>query len=126
MDLLKSARFLVLPSECYETFGIVIAESYACGVPVIASRLGSLGEIVEDGQTGLSFRAGDDAELAQKISWAWQNPELMLDMGLKARAKYEANYSADRNYRLLMDIYEDAVASKAASKQKEHKLLGQS
>jgi len=50
--LMKGARFLVFPSEWYETFGRVVVEAFACGVPVVASRLGAMEEIVGDKRTG--------------------------------------------------------------------------
>ncbi len=65
---MKSARLLIFPSEWYETFGRVIAEAFACGVPVVASRLGAMRELVEDGRTGLHFTPGDAADLAAKIA----------------------------------------------------------
>ena len=49
MALMRGARCVVFPSEWYETFGRVTAEAYAAGVPVVASRLGAMAEIVEDG-----------------------------------------------------------------------------
>jgi glycosyltransferase involved in cell wall biosynthesis len=112
--LLKGARFLLMPSQCYETFGIAVAEAYACGVPVIASALGSIGEIVDNGHTGLCFRPGDSAELAEKIAWAWDHPEIMAAMGQAARARYEAQYTAARNYTMLMDIYRAAIGAREA------------
>jgi glycosyltransferase involved in cell wall biosynthesis len=107
---IKQARFLVLPSECYETFGLVAIEAFACGVPVIASRLGAMEEIVEDGRTGLGFTPGDPEDLAAKVEWAWTHPKEMEAMGRAARAEYEAKYTADRDYQTLMEIYERAIA----------------
>lgn len=104
--VMKSARFLVFPSECYEGFPLTIAEAFACGVPVIASRLGAMQEIVEDGRTGLHFTPGDAEDLAAKVEWAWTHPDEMHEMGRAARAEYEAKYTAERNYQMLMQIYE--------------------
>jgi glycosyltransferase involved in cell wall biosynthesis len=106
---MNRSRFLVFPSECYETFGRVAAEASACGVPVIASRLGAMEEIVADGRTGLHFTPGDAADLAAKAEWAWAHPEEMAAMGRAARAEYEAKYTAERNYEMLMEIYERVV-----------------
>jgi glycosyltransferase involved in cell wall biosynthesis len=106
MPLMKRTRFLIFPSEWYETFGLVAAEAFACGVPVIASRLGAMQEIVADGRTGLHFTAGDADDLAAKVEWAWTHPEEMQAMGRAARAEYEAKYTAERNYEMLMSIYE--------------------
>lgn len=106
------ARFLVFPSIWYEGFPMTIAEAYACGVPVIASRLGSMAEIVRDGVTGLHFEAGSAADLAAKVMWAWSHPEEMTRMGRAARAEYEAKYTPERNYEMLMEIYRRAIAVK--------------
>lgn len=110
MSLIKNARFLVWPSEgYYETFGLVAIEAFACGVPVIASNIGVMPEIVEDGRTGLLFNPGDPEDLAAKVEWAWTHPEAMKEMGKEARREYEEKYTAERNYPMLMDIYYRAV-----------------
>jgi glycosyltransferase involved in cell wall biosynthesis len=102
---MKRSSFLVFPSEWYETFGRVAAEAFACGVPVIASRLGAMEEIVADGRTGLHFTPGDADDLAAKVEWAWTHPVEMAAMGGAARAEYEAKYTTERNYTMLMNIY---------------------
>jgi len=110
--LLKGARFLVWPSGgYYEAFGLVAIEAFACGVPVIASGLGAMAEIVTDGRTGLHFTHGDAADLAAKVDWAWAHSKEMETMGREARAEYEAKYTAERNYQILMNIYQRAMAS---------------
>jgi glycosyltransferase involved in cell wall biosynthesis len=110
---LKNARFLVMPSLWYETFGMVIVEAFACGVPVICSRLGAMRELVRDQVTGLHFTPGDSENLAQKLEWAWNNPAELAAMGREARRQYEENYTADRNYEMLMQIYERTIQSHA-------------
>jgi glycosyltransferase involved in cell wall biosynthesis len=111
-DALKGSRFLVWPSEGYsETFGLVAVEAFACGVPVIGSRLGVMAKVVDDGRTGLHFTAGDAGDLAAKVEWAWNHPEEMESMGRAARAEYEAKYTAERNYKMLMDIYQGVIAA---------------
>jgi len=109
VSLLQGACFLVLPSVCYENFPLTIAEAFACGVPVIASRLGAIAEIVADGKTGLHFTAGDEADLAAKVEWAWTHAKEMEEMGRAARREYEAKYTAGKNYEMLMEIYERAL-----------------
>jgi glycosyltransferase involved in cell wall biosynthesis len=109
-EVLRRARFLIFPSECYETFGCVLTESFAFGVPAIVSRLGSMKEIVQDGVSGLHFNPGDADDLAAKVLWAWAHPMEMQAMGRNARTKYEAKYSAERNYKLLMEIYNHVLA----------------
>jgi glycosyltransferase involved in cell wall biosynthesis len=86
-----------------------IVEAFACGVPVLCSRLGSLAEIVEDRRSGLHFHPGDSADLARQVQWAWHQPLELEHMGRTARAKYESDYTAEKNYSLLMKIYEQAL-----------------
>lgn len=108
--LMGNARFLVWPTQgYYETFGLVAIEAFAFGVPVIASRTGAMVEIVEDGRTGLHFTAGDADDLAAKVEWGWSHPDEMKIMGRQARAEYEAKYTADRNYEMLINIYQHAI-----------------
>jgi glycosyltransferase involved in cell wall biosynthesis len=105
---MKRARFLVFPSEWYEGLPLTIAEAFACGVPVVASRIGSMVELVEDGRTGLHFTPGDAVDLATKVEWAWTHPKEMEEMGHAARREYEAKYTSEQNYAALMRIYETA------------------
>jgi glycosyltransferase involved in cell wall biosynthesis len=70
-------------------------------------------EIVTDGRTGLHFTPGDADDLAAKVEWAWAHPEEMAAMGRAARAEYEAKYTAERNYEMLMEIYTKAIAARA-------------
>lgn len=112
IELLSRARFLVAPSTCYETFGLVGIEAFSCGTPVIASRRGSFGELVKDGVTGLLFTPGDARDLASKIEWARAHPDAMLEMGRAARAEYLARYTSQRNYQMLMQIYEEAITGR--------------
>jgi glycosyltransferase involved in cell wall biosynthesis len=108
-ELLRGARYLVAPSTCYESFGLALIEAFACGTPVIASRHGAFAELVEDGVNGLLFSPGDAHDLAEKIAWAKDHPERMLEMGRAARRDYEARYTSQRNYEMLVSIYEDAI-----------------
>lgn len=113
--IMAGARFLVMPSVWYEGFPMTVVEAYACGLPVIASRIGSLAEIVEDGVTGLHFNPGDAKDLATKVEWAWTHPEEMEEMGRAARREFEAKYMAERNYQTLMRIYATAAAMEAST-----------
>lgn len=109
LALMKGARCLVFPSEWYECFPVTIAEAFACGAPVIASRLGAMAEVVEDGRMGLHFTPGDPEDLAAKVEWAWRHPREMVEMGREARQEYEEKYTAEQNYRKLMEIYQIAM-----------------
>lgn len=109
----KGARFQITPSLWYEGFPMVIVEAFACGVPVLCSRLGGMEEIVADGKTGLHFNAGDARDIECKVEWAWKHPDELAEMGRSARRKYETDYTAEKNYSLLMQIYEQTVAAYA-------------
>jgi len=108
---INNARFLVFSSEWYENFPVTIAEAFACRTPVIASRMGAMQEIVSDHGTGLFFAPGDPEDLAQKVEWAWNHPDEMQAMGIAARQEYEAKYTAEKNYPMLMEIYQRAIDS---------------
>jgi glycosyltransferase involved in cell wall biosynthesis len=70
-------------------------------------------EIVEDRRTGLHFIPGDAQDLAAKVEWAWIHPKEMEVMGSLARAEYQAKYTAEKNYPLLMAIYRQVQAAKS-------------
>ncbi len=109
LALMKDARALVFPSVWYEGFPMVIGEAYAVGLPVIASNLGSMSSLIRHRQTGLHFRPGDPKDLAAQVEQVFARPTELARMRGEARAEFEAKYTAERNYRLLMDIYQKAV-----------------
>lgn len=106
--LLKNARFLVFPSECYENFSVTLVEAFACGVPVLAARLGSTAEIVEDGRTGKLFIPGSPDDLAAQANWLWSHAGETAQMSQEARTEYLAKYTAQQNYQRLVEIYNAA------------------
>jgi glycosyltransferase involved in cell wall biosynthesis len=114
VEMVKGARFTIVPSTWYEGFPMCIVESFACGTPVLCSRLGGMSEIVNDQVTGLHFNPSDPQDLAKKVQWAWNHPLELACMGRMARRKYEADYTAEKNYSLLMEIYEQAIAACAS------------
>lgn len=106
---MQRAAYLVMPSIWYENFPRTLVEAFACGLPVIASRLGAMAELIEHGVTGLLFEPGNAQDLADKLQWADSNPQEMLTMGKAARSEYEAKYTSAINFKQLMDIYQDAI-----------------
>jgi glycosyltransferase involved in cell wall biosynthesis len=109
LDLVRNADFIVMPSTWYEGFPMVLVEAFACGTPALVSRLGSMKEIVEDGVTGLHFEAGNSQDLAEKAQWLIDNLERTREMGQNARNEYLAKYTPEKNYEVLMDIYQQAI-----------------
>ena len=113
-EAIKGAKFLILPSECYENFPVTVAEAFACGTPVICSRHGATQEIVTDSRTGLHFAPGNPDDLAQKVEWASTHPRRMAEMGKEARREYESRYTSEKNYSLLMEIYRRVLTAGCA------------
>lgn len=106
---MRKASYLILPSVWYEAFPRVLVESFAHGLPIIASRIGALAELIEEGETGLLFSPGSATELAECLNWAECNPEAMVEMGLRAQNRYKSLYSPSVNYEQLMKIYREAI-----------------
>lgn len=106
---MRNAACLVMPSLWYENFPRTLVEAYACGLPVVASRLGAMAELVVEGKTGLLFEPGNAADLALTLEWAERHPEEMRRMGATARRLYESRYTPEANFRQLTAIYEDAI-----------------
>jgi glycosyltransferase involved in cell wall biosynthesis len=104
-DILKKAMFLVFPTECYESFPYVLIESFSLGIPVIASRVGGLHEIIEEGENGLFFKPGNTKELIDKMLILIRNRDLLLSMRIKARERAERKYSEEQGYKKLIKIY---------------------
>lgn len=106
------AAYLVMPSIWYENFPRTLVEAFACGLPVIASRMGAMAELIHDEYTGLLFDPGDPNDLANKLKWADSHPEAMQKMGIEARWEYEHKYTSAINFKQLIAIYEDAIQTK--------------
>ena len=108
-SLMRGARVLIFPSLWYECSPMTIIEALACGLPVIASDIGSIPEYVTHLSSGLLFQPGDVKDLVQKVLWAFEHPEGLRGMRLAARREYEQKYTPERNYKILMDVYAMAL-----------------
>jgi len=104
-DLLCDCLCVVVPSECYETFGMVVLEAYAAGKPVIGSDLGSLPFVIEDGNSGLLFRCGNAEELADKARYLISDSTARQRMGKHGRRLVETRYSPAEGYKALMQVF---------------------
>ena len=106
---MQGAKFLIVPSTCYENFPRIFSEAYARGIPIIASRLGSMQHLVVEGKTGLTFEAGNHEDLTTKIRWAMDHPKELEQTSREAHRVFEEQYTAPKNYALLMDIYQKTL-----------------
>ncbi len=103
--LLRGARLLVFPSEWPEGLPMSLIEAFACGLPVVAARIGAAASIVEHGVTGRHFQPGDAADLAAQVGWMLDHPGEYAAMRGAARRTYLERYTAESNITQLLNIY---------------------
>jgi glycosyltransferase involved in cell wall biosynthesis len=113
--ILARARAMVLPSLYFECFPMNVLEAFAGGRPMIASRHGALGELVRNGELGLTALPGDAAALGGAIAQLLQDGSLADRLGRQARAEYLERYTDEQNARILFGIYDIARQSRGAN-----------
>ncbi|MFD4318729.1 glycosyltransferase family 4 protein [Streptomyces sp. NPDC058548] len=101
---------VLAPSLAMETFGLVVAEAMAAGVPAVAAAHGAFVELVEDGVTGLLHTPGDPASLASRIRRITAEPDRNREMGEAARRRYEKGFSPSVGLERLLEEYRTAIA----------------
>ncbi len=114
-SLMRKARLLLIPSVCFEGQPLVVAEAFSAGLPIAASRIGSLETLIEENSNGLLFETGNPQALAETVRHFAANPVREPAMRRRARETYEALYRPDANLKMLLAIYEDACAQRAAT-----------
>jgi len=112
--LMADARAVIVPSVCYESQSRVVVEAYAAGVPVIASRIGGLPEIVTDGETGVTVEPGDGQGWAAATKLL-SDDDVSIRYGLAAYARWRADFSPERGLAMLESAYAEALEEKARS-----------
>ena len=112
-DLMSRARAVIVPSAWEETFGLVVVEAMAVGVPPVASDHGSFVELITPGVDGALFRPGDPAALALVLADVEAHPERYEAYGEQARKTYEQQFNPERNLEQLLEIYRFAIANPA-------------
>jgi glycosyltransferase involved in cell wall biosynthesis len=108
-EAMRRAKILVLPSISYDNMPVCVVEAFASGLPVIATRLGSLPEIVEDGVTGRLVAPADPTALREATTELLSDPQRLAAMSIAARRRYESHYSPERHLGQLLGIYKDAM-----------------
>jgi glycosyltransferase involved in cell wall biosynthesis len=109
---LKKCKALVFPSVWYEGFPMTILEAFSTGTPVITSKLGGMAEIVDDEKNGLHFQPGSSTDLVEKVKLLLSDSRLSIKLGNQARQDYLDKYTPEKNYNLLLNIYEKAISAK--------------
>ena len=107
-EALQTSDCLVLPSYA-EGLPMVVLEAMAYGLPVIATRVGAIPEVLTDGQEGFLIEPADVKALADRMLRVAGDPELRRRMGLDARRVAEARFSLDAMVDRIMDIYTDIL-----------------
>lgn len=110
-NVISRARFCVLPSLWPENCPMTILEAFSLKKTVIASNIGGIPEIVEDGKNGLLFEAGDSNELTEKILFLWNNPKLSIKIGGAGRRTVADSFGPEKHYRRLTMIYKKSINS---------------
>jgi len=108
----SAADVLIMPSH-YESFGMVALEAMACGTPVVASQVGGLAFLVQDGQTGFAVPNGDVPALSDRLTRLLTDSALRETLGLQAAA-YARQYSWENIVDRLLAVYENVLSFKTA------------
>ena len=107
--LMRRAACLIVPSKCDEMFPMVIAEAFALGLPVVASRTPALETLIQSRQSGLLFPIGDSKLLADSVAEIVRDHDVRVAMSAECRRQYAATMSPTATFEALMDIYRSAV-----------------
>ena len=99
----------------YESFGMVALEAMSCGTPVIASEVGGLGYLVQDGVTGYTVPDSDPAAIRNKLTVLLGNSPLRVEMGERAAA-YAKDYDWAKIAGAMLSLYEEAVQEQRADR----------
>lgn len=108
-DLFRSSDICAFPSTWQEPFGLGAIEAMACSLPVVASKVGALPEIVDDGNTGFLVDPGDHLALAESLTKLIESPSLRLSMGEKARRRVLEIFSIENHLKGLASFYESIL-----------------
>lgn len=114
-EILRNAFCLILPSEWYENFPVTALEGFMASKPVVASRMGGLPYIVEEGKSGLLFEAGQANELAQRVQYLVAHPTEAESMGRRGRSLVETKYGPEEGYKNLMGIFSQVRGKQVAA-----------
>jgi glycosyltransferase involved in cell wall biosynthesis len=109
--VISSMEVLVQPSLT-ESFGLAVAEGLACGVPVVASRVGGLPELVKDGQHGFLVEPKSPEAIAERVLWLLDNKEEAEKMGQQGREFVSEHFDINTTVQKYLDLYRDLIEHK--------------
>ena len=108
-DRMAKAQFIIIASNWYECFPRTILEAFSMSTPVLSSNIGNMKNIIKDNKTGVFFEAGNPTDLREKAKYLFENPIKTYLMGKNAYSEYKMHYTAQKNYEMLMSIYEKSI-----------------
>jgi len=106
---IQGAQFMVMASQWYEGFPMVLVEALACGTPALVTKLGGMAEIIDHEQNGLHFELGNKSDFIDCVNRLSSEPEWCKTLGENGRKKYESLYTPEKNYQQLNQIYLEAI-----------------
>ena len=107
--IIANCRFSILPTEWPETFGLTVLETFMKGRPVVASRIGGVQEVIDEGIDGCFFEAGNVDGLCNSIESLWMNPDNCMEMGRQGQIKALTTFGPDTHYENLMKVYSSVL-----------------
>ncbi len=111
-EVMKKLDVLIMPSTGEEGFGRVICEAGAVGVPVVATAVGGVTEIIETEKSGLLIEAGDSKSLADAVCRLLDSPELSEKCAANLRKRVEQDFSLDRMTQKTLNVYNEIIREK--------------
>ncbi|PQJ88251.1 glycosyltransferase family 4 protein [Aliivibrio sifiae] len=106
LTLIKEAKAVVVPSECYENCSMSVIEALSYGKPVIGSKIGGIPEQIRDGIDGYLFEAGNAQDLANKLDSLITEPEKTTQMSSNARERFLSKYTLSKHKTDLLNLYQ--------------------
>lgn len=109
--ILTHLDLVVLATTTHEAFGRVIIEAMASGVPVVATRVGGVVDIIEDGKNGILVPPADPKSIADAVMRIFNDPGLAVQLAENAYAKVKEKYSLELMVKNTLDVYRDALSN---------------
>lgn len=107
-DKYSNADLFILPSR-RESFGLVLAEAMAAGLPVVSTQVGAIPEVVKDGETGILVPPENPEALATAVNKLLNNHQLMQEMGTKGRERVANHFTWDKVAERVLEIYQQML-----------------
>jgi len=114
VQIVSSAQGVIVPSLWFEGMPMVVLEAWSVGVPVLASRIGGLEEMLSEDRLGFGFAPGDPQSLVAAVRYLMQNPAAAKDRVERAREVVQQRHSREYSLHLMESVYRDVMARRAA------------